>query len=253
MPQCRIDHRDHRAKRLVALAIAATIIAPAHAASRWPPFLPPPGGFSAEIVASVERVWAEPTLTRTVEGDAVDIPFETYQAFVDGPDVTAAAARHLGIARHEVRVREDGWYEADDGDGARGVYRVLVREPGRRVILSRGRHMSPFLGTIGGRALTVLSFEDRGRRIVPGLTAYVLIEDRVAAWLARMLVPIVGHLADWKLSEGFRITARVAQWAQREPAEFCEWLASRPVEGKGVRQVAEALPGCHEMQAGASR
>lgn len=221
----------------------------AHAASGWPPFLPPPGEFSAEIAASVERVWAEPTLTRTVEGEPVDAPFEIYRAFVDAADVTAAAARHLGIAWHEVRVREDGWYEADDRDGARGLYRVLVREPDRRVILSLGYHTGSFLGTIRGRALTVLRFDERGRRIVPGLTAYVLIENRAAATLARILVPVFGFVADRKLTEGFRITALVVDWAQRDPAEFCEWLASSRAAGdERVRQIAGALAACGGSQ-----
>jgi len=236
---------------VAALAIAATAAAPVHSAG-WPPFLAPPGEFSAEIVASVERVWAEPTLTRTVEGDAIDAPFDVYRVFVDAADVTAAAARHLGIARHEVRVREDGWYEADDHDGARGLYRVLVREPDRRVILSLGHHTSAFLGTIRGRALTVLTFDDRDDRVVPGLTAYVLIENRTAAVLARMLVRIFGFVADRKLTEGFRITARVVEWARREPAEFCAWLESRPVPAERVRLVVDALPACHGVLAGAA-
>src|SRR3989442_1172082 len=67
-----------------------------------------------------------------------------------------------------------------------------------------------------------------------------------------MLVRIFGFVADRKLTEGFRITARVVEWARREPAEFCAWLESRPVPAERVRLVADALPACHGVLAGAA-
>lgn len=92
----------------------------------------------------------------------------------------------------------------------------------------------PSRGPLGGPshepALTVLAFEDHEGGIVP----------------------VLGYLADRKLTEGFRVTGRVVEWARREPASLCEWFASRPVEGGGVRQGAEAVRACREMQAGAS-
>lgn len=69
--------------------------------------------------------------------------------------LAAAAARHLGLAQYEVRRIDAQVYEADDHRGARGGYRVLVRQPGRHVILSWGRHTGGLLGTIRGQALTV--------------------------------------------------------------------------------------------------
>jgi hypothetical protein len=223
-------------------------------AAAWPPFLPPRGEFSAEIVESVERVWADPTLTRSVEGEPVAVPLETYRAFVDAAEVTAAAAQHLGIARHQVHLQSDGWYAADDRDGAVGRYRVLSRDDGRRVILSIGRHTSPFLGTIRGRAVTVLRFDEGAHGVVPRLTAYVRIENRAAAILARVLVSLFGRVADRKLAEGFRITAQVVEWAQRRPAEFCDWLAAMPpADPAAVREVAATLPACPAAQVGATR
>src|SRR5262245_31150794 len=125
---------------LWALVLALAIAARADAAPTWPPFLPEPASFSPGIVASVERVWAEATFHRTVIGAPVDVPFRTYVAFVDAPDVTAAAARHLKLAGYEVHMLDDEWYQADDHAGAQGMYRVLAREHARRVILSWGTH-----------------------------------------------------------------------------------------------------------------
>lgn len=185
-------------------------------------------------------MWREPTLTRTVEGEPAAVPIKIYDAFLDSPDVTASAARHLKLADYQVRMLDDGWYEADDGRGAHGIYRVLVRTPTRRVILSWGHHSGAILGTISGTALTVLEFEDRGHEVSQKLTAYVLIENRVAAALARSLVPLFGGLVDRKLSEGFRVTARVAEWAVSQPEEFCPWLGDQHLVRGRVEELLEA-------------
>src|SRR5581483_8514158 len=138
---------------------------------------------------------------------------ETYLTFVDAPDLTAAAARHLRIAHYDVTMIGPDWYRVDDHSGARGVYHVLARDEGRRVILSWGSHAGRILGTIRGHALSVLDFEARGRETTQRLSAYVLIENAFAARLARLLAPAFGRVIDRKLTEGFRTTAKVAEWA----------------------------------------
>jgi hypothetical protein len=191
-------------------------------------------------VDTVERLWTDPTLQRTVDADPADVPLPAYAAFVDAPDVTAAAARHLGVARYTVRVLGDDWYAADDGDGARGVYRVLVRERGRRVILSWGRHTGRFLGTITGSALSVVDLQGLGNRTAERLHARVLIDNGPAAALARALFAVFGFIADRKLTHGFHVTARVATWALDHPREFCAWLENTGLEGRRVDAVRDA-------------
>lgn len=210
----------------------------------WPPFLGSRAAYPADVVADVERVWVSPTLTRTVRGELARVPFELYAALVDAPEVTAAAARFLGLARYEVEALADGWYRATDHDGARGVYRVLVRESTRRVMLSRGEHAGALLGRIHGSALTVLEFTPTAGGVQPELTALVRIDNPVAAALARVLVAIFGYVADRKLSEGFVVTARVAEWAMEQPREFCEWLAQEPLPVRARERVAAALGRC---------
>jgi hypothetical protein len=216
---------------LVALAVVQALVTRARPAEAppWPRFLPPPADLAPEIVSSVERVWGDRTLTRTVEGDPAPVPLDLYLALVDAPDVTAAAARHLGLARYEVHVIAPGWYRADDHVGARGLYRVLVREDGRRVILSWGSHSGWVLGTVRGTALSVMDFEALGHRTAPRLTAYVRIDNTVAARLARLLLAAFGGVVDRKLTEGFGVTAKVGEWALEHPAEFCEWMARAPL------------------------
>jgi len=238
-----------RVKCRVLLAAATVLVTLATGASGapagpWPSLLGSREAFPPDVSAAVERVWLEPTLSRTVNGRSARVPFGVYVAFVDTPEVTAAAARFRKLGSYEIQALDDDRYRANDGDGARGVSQVLRREPRRRVILSRGEHTGPILGTISGSALTVLDLEPRGDAVNPRLTTYVYIDDRVAAALARLLIASFGFLADRKLGEGLRVTTEVAEWAVDRSGGFCEWLAREPLPPMQHDRILAALPSC---------
>ena len=237
----------HHAQRLLAAAtILLTIATGARGAPAelWPALLGSREAFPPDVSAAVDRVWIEPTLSRTVKGRSARVPFDVYVAFLDTPEVTAAAARFRKLGSYEIQALDDDRYWASDGDGARGIAQVLRREPRRLVLLSRGEHTGPILGTISGSALTILDLELRGDVVSPRLTAYVYIDNRVAAALARVLIPTFGFLADRKLGEGLRVTAQVAEWAIDRSGGFCEWLAREPLPPARRDRILAALSSC---------
>jgi len=242
-----MTRRSRRAAALLAGAaclLMITISASAAPAGSWPSLLGPPEALSPEVSAAIERVWTAPTLRRRVHAPSARVPLEVYRAFLDTPDVTAAAARFLKLASYGVQVLDDDRYEADDGDGARGFSQVLQRNPRRRVIFSKGEHTGPILGTVRGYALTVLELEPRGDSVDAALTAYIYIDDRVAAGVARLLTTSLGALADRKLTEGLRTTAAVAEWAVDPSGSFCEWLAREPFAAGRRNRIVAVLPSC---------
>jgi len=232
------------------LLLALTTVARGQSlAPGWPAFLASRDGFPPEVVSTVERVWSEPTLHRTVHGRPARVPFAIYVAFVDSPDVTAAAARFRNLAPYEVEPLDEDRYLADDHDGARGVYRVLVRESHRRVMVSWGQHSSRILGTIHGSALTDLELTPRGDAVEQTLTAYVPIDNRLAAAIARLLIPLFGFLADRKLAEGIDVSAAVAEWAVEAPEAFCAWLVDESLRPERRARILAVLPSCRELNA----
>jgi hypothetical protein len=233
----------------VVLLLGLTTVATGQPSVLWPAFLASRDDFPPDVVSSVEHVWSEQTLSRTVQARLARVPFEVYLAFVDTPDVTAAAARFKGLARYEVEPIDDDRYVADDRDGARGVYRVLVREPTRRVMMSWGQHSGRVLGTVSGSALTILDFTPRDDAVEPTLTAYVRIDNRVAAAIARLVAPLFGYLADRKLAETIDVSAGVAEWAMAHPAEFCAWLAQEPSRPARRARILAVFPACREPSA----
>jgi hypothetical protein len=235
----------------VETSIAAAIVLLCLAASTsgasgtpWPALLGPREAFPPEVSTAVERVWIEPTLRRTISGPSARVSLDVYEAFVDTPEVTAAAARFRRIRSYEIHAVDDDRYWGDDGDGARFVARVLRREPRRRVILSEGQHVSPLLGTIRGSALTVFDLEPQDGELTPRLTAYMYIANGGALTLARLVVPTFGFIADHKLGEGLRVTSMVAEWAVDRSGGFCDWLAHEPIPPVQRDRVLAALPTC---------
>ena len=209
--------------------VALGLLAVSATAADWPEFLPPPETLAPDEVSAIRKVWTAPTLHRRVSGPPAPMPLPSYLALIDSPELTAAAVRHLGVGHYDVREIGPDWYAADDHDGSRGVYHMLVRGDGRRVTLSWGSRQSALLGTVSGSALTVLTFAAEGDRTLQQLDTYVVIDNTVAAGLARALVAVFGHIADRKLAHGFEMTAKVAAWARERPDQFCAWLVAQPL------------------------
>jgi hypothetical protein len=241
-PPCRVSRRFVRPG--LALVCLLTVPLAAAAVETWPAWLPPRAALPVALVADVERVWRRPTITRHIEGERARAPIDLYVALIDTPEIATAAARHLQLAPYDVRRLADDRYHVDDGTGAVGEYQVLVQEPNRRVMFSRGRHTGRLLGTITGLALTEIRFQTREGAVAQSLTAWVLIENRFVAVVMRLLVPFFGQVADRKLTEGFRVTARVAEWAASRPADFCQWLGRQPFPPERRQAVRRVVRGC---------
>lgn len=229
---------------LLVLALASLLLARVvHAAEEFPSFLPAAGEFPPSVRAEIASVWNHHTLRRVVDGRPARAPRKLYRLLVDHPDVTAAASRHLGLAKYRVLALGPDRFVADDGKGALGSYRVLVREEGRRVMLARGSHKGRILGRIGGASLTILSFESQlgeggTPEVAQQIEMFVRIENAMAAFLARLLLPLFSGYADRKIAETFNVTSEVSEWAAREPTAFCAWLKSP--EGEPSRRDAFA-------------
>jgi hypothetical protein len=81
------------------------------------------------------------------------------------------------------------------------------------------------------------------------LTAYVRIDDGIAASLAQLFIPRFGFLADRKLAEGLHVTKAVAEWAVDPSGGFCEWLVREPLPAASRARVMAAVPACTRYSA----
>src|SRR3989442_15346982 len=116
-------------------------------------------------------------------------------------------------------------------------------------MVSWGQHSGHILGTIRGSALTDLELTPRGETVEQTLTAYVRIDNRLVAAIARLLIPLFGYLADRKLAEGIGVSAAVAEGAVEEPEAFCPWLPGGPLPPERRARIPAALPPGPELSA----
>jgi len=234
---------------LVSAACCVLLVAGRALAAEFPPFLPEPERFPPEIRSEIASVWRHHTLTRAVSGRPAHAPLELFRLFVDRPEVTAAASRHLALAKFRVRQLGSDLYEAEDGEGAEGTYRVLVRDTYRRVILTWGRHSSRILGRITGASLTLLTFmpetgADGAPRIAQRVETFVRIDNVLVAFFARILLPLYSGYADRKITQTFNVTAPVSEWAHEDPKTFCQWLGGQPEEARHRAEFTPLIPAC---------
>ena len=125
----------HHAQRLLSAATVLLTLATGTSgapAGPWPALLGSREAFPPDVSAAVGRAWIEPTLSRTVKGRSARVPFNVYLAFLDTPEVTAAAARFRKLGSYEIQALDDDRYWASDGDGARGIAQVLRSRARRR-------------------------------------------------------------------------------------------------------------------------
>lgn len=234
---------------MVASLVLLLLLAPAaHAADEFPPFLPGADNFSPDVRTEIQSVWNNHTLTRVVEGWPARAPLETYRLFVDHPDVTAAASRHLGLTKYRVRALGPDRFAAEDGEGAKGTYRVLLRDERRRIILSRGSYEGSILH-VSGASLTILAFEPRVGEdgtweVAQRVETFVRIENQIAAFFARLLLPLFSGYADRKLAETFNVTAQVSEWAARSEPTFCAWLGNSEDLAASRDAFTSVFPAC---------
>jgi hypothetical protein len=208
-----------------AMTVLTAAVTPLGSTPRsWPPFLHAREEYPPQIANAVSRLWIDATFTRTVSADPVPVPLSFYLRFIDMPDVAASAARHLRLTTYDVKVRGDDWYEATDGDAAHGVYRVLARDGGRRIVLSWGTHRGSIFGSVGGSALTQLEFGESADHVTQRLAVNVIIDNGIVASISRPFLLLFGWFVDRKLTEAFQTTAAAAAWAHAKPDEFCAWL-----------------------------
>ncbi|MBI4607542.1 MAG: hypothetical protein HY726_00860 [Candidatus Rokubacteria bacterium] len=173
---------------------------------------------------------------------------EVFDFLIEHPDFAAEVARILREGKYRVQQTSNG-YEADDGRGARGVFKPIMTDGDRRVFHLEGRYDQPLLPTISGRLVLVL---ETVHRTTPGGPTYA--ESRVEGFLrldsvilerlARLALTLSKSLMDRRIRRFFRHVERVSQRAYDDPEGLADELASHVhLPAPRVAQFREALLG----------
>jgi hypothetical protein len=187
----------------------------------------------------VKDVWENVTFEREVAAPLLNAPMPVYESIIDSPDILAAAANHLGLTDESAELALDGGFELRSPDGSAAWYRVLLHEPQRRVILSRGTLVVSGL-RVKAAVLGELKISSPNELIRQNLRVFVRIENPFISWFAHFVFTFLPTIADQELARGFWLTQGVTTWAASDPHGFCLWLSSRPSTAR-TRSVEQAV------------
>jgi hypothetical protein len=216
----------------------------------FPPFLAP-DQFAAETRAEIEALWKRRTTTRTTIGRPARVPLELYRLFVDLPNVTTAAAQHLGLTTYRIMPLGPDRFAVEDNEGAKGTYEVVLRRPTQRVLLTRVERTTWVLGHVSAAAVMLLTLSpdtarDGRPQTAQRIDSAVEINHRILAFVVRVLTPAFPRYADRKASEVFNMAVEASAWAYEKPTEFCRWLRDQPGGRELRREFAGTLSPCRD-------
>ncbi len=170
---------------------------------------------------------------RSVQGLSFRSHESVFRYLVEHPDLAAAAARALGVAKYRIEGRPDGTYWGDDARGAKGIIEVVYADLHKRVLHAQGTYDTKWLPTIRARIVLILEFEHRNgadgqSRVINDLTGYLRVDNAFLGTLARLVGPIVGDAVDRKVARTFGIAGKVSERAYDDPAGFLQALRNAP-------------------------
>jgi hypothetical protein len=145
-----------------------------------------------------------------------------YDFILDHPVLAATLARHLELASYRVARVGTNAFQGDDGRGTEGLVELLHRDTTLRVYHMRGSHRGRLFPAITGEAIVLLSYRARtggdGRESVETrITTYSRLDNPVLATIVRALQPLLRHVVNDKVTEGFLAAQRLAELMAVDP------------------------------------
>lgn len=171
-------------------------------------------------------------LSREVGPVYIQVDKALYEFLLERLEVAAAIARNLGLAKYRIRRLAQGFFYGDDGEGARGYIELLYADATSRIYFSQGRYESKLLPAVTGAALVIFSLnpqtpeqDQEGLQIK--FQAYLKIDQRLLALLAKALRPFLGNVVDRKITKLFLVAGRASERLHHAPQSVYQQLNER--------------------------
>lgn len=174
------------------------------------------------------------TLQKSVERFRFRSQPAIFEFLINHPDFAVAVARELRIARYQITPRSDGTYDAVDMQGIHGSFRPLYTAHGERVYGGVGSYRPRFLPSFSGHAVVRLRYQHRfdpgGLPVVENRAeVYVRLDNRIAAFFARLLLPFLQRVVDQKVNQALTVAKRVSEQITMNPTTVYYRLRQSPV------------------------
>jgi hypothetical protein len=154
-----------------------------------------------------------------------------YEFLLDRPPLTAGLASRLDLAPYECAPTDQKRFWINDHDGTQGQFTFLFQDPTTRIYYIEGFHEGRFVPRVHATAVVLLRVKDvktpdGAPAVESTLVTYTKINDRLLAFLVRLLRPLVTGAVTKKLAKGFDVVNQLGLVAARDPDKFLREVAA---------------------------
>lgn len=169
-----------------------------------------------------------------------------YDFILDHPVLAATLARHLELASYRVARAGPNAFQGDDGRGTEGLIDLLYRDTTQRVYHMRGSHRGRLFPVITGEAIVLLTYRARiggdGRESVETrIATYSRLDNPILAKVVRVLQPILRHVVNEKVADGFLAAHKLGELMATEPERVYRDAEATPELDKSDVEALKAL------------
>jgi hypothetical protein len=206
----------------------------------------PVEGLSTEARCLISEVVDDATTQGTTGPVVTPIARPLYEFLLDRPPLTAGLATRLDLAPYECTVTDQKRFWINDHDGTQGQFTFLFRDASSRIYYIDGFHEGHIIPRVTARAVIFLRVNEirtpEGAPAVEStLITYTKLNDRVLAFLVRLLRPLVTGAVTKKLAKGFDVVNQLGAVAARDPQRFVNEVVASGPNGEADAQALRAL------------
>ena len=189
----------------------------------------------------------EGATTEGVTGPVVTpITRPLYEFLLNRPPLTASLSSRLNLAPYECTVTDARRFWINDHDGTQGEFTFLFQNADSRIYYIDGFHEGKLLPRVHAKAVVFLRvIETKAANGAPALEStlvtYTKLNDRMLAFLVRLLRPLVGGAVTRKLSKGFDVVNQLSAVAVQSPDKFLNEVTASGPNGPADAQALRAL------------
>ena len=186
---------------------------------------------TAEARCLASAVLQEPTTNGTVGPLLTPISRELHDYLLDHPVLTAALVRRLNLGPYTAADLAPDRFAVDDGDGTRGVFRLLHKDEANRIYHVEGVHTRAYVPAVKAAAVIFLRLKEmRGAdgktTVESSLVTYTRLNDPILSWVVRALRPMIGEAVTHKLTRGFEALHQLGQAVSGDPQRALQEVAA---------------------------
>ncbi|MCL2346958.1 MAG: hypothetical protein FWC50_01725 [Planctomycetaceae bacterium] len=170
----------------------------------------------------IKSVIDEKTIFRRMPRQLTVCDGEIYSFLLEHPDVVVGMWEELGATQIQFREISPNHYKLHEGDGTVVDVEVLFKSKNLCIIYSTGSFVTPlFPKPVNGESVLILNSRfgnDREGRplVLSKLDVYVKIHNPGAEMLAKLLVPVVGKIADSNFEQSVGFAGNVSEAAEND-------------------------------------